>query len=265
MAPHILLLNAYSYKPLLLFVAVFFAGAANAFVVAPPQTSRQQSRRTPSSATTWSRHEMLRDGVGVEGSEVFNRWISLDDFHQVSSTTPTRSFGGTSISSSSNHFWLAATDTASILDALGEGLRTVAIGVTVVIFFFAGLAYLTAAILIPKAAEQLEIEAKELAPDLWQEYQAKLGPGESMATRPDLLQELGNKIKPLIERKMMREQQQQQQGRGGGGGGGVVDASSSQQVMEIDAVTSSSSRPTKSAILDAEVIEGENMDTKKTT
>jgi hypothetical protein len=120
------------------------------------------------------------------------------------------------VDTTSSHFWIAdgidgvinVDNTASMLGSLGEGLRTVAIGITVVIFFLAGFAYFTAAILIPKAAEQLELEAKELAPQLWEEYSAKLAPGETLASRPDLLQELGNKITPLIEQKIRREQEE---------------------------------------------------------
>lgn len=33
---------------------------------------------------------------------------------------------------------------------------------------------------------------------LWEEYEAKLEEGETMATRPDLLQELGNIMQPII-------------------------------------------------------------------
>lgn len=62
-----------------------------------------------------------------------------------------------------------------------------------------------------KAAEQLEKETKELRPDLWDEYQAKLGEGETMATRPDLLQELGNIMQPLLVEKEARMAAGQQQ------------------------------------------------------
>ena len=99
---------------------------------------------------------------------------------------------------------------SSFLEQAGEGLRAVAIGLTAIVFALAGLTYLFASILIPKAAEQLEKEAKELAPDLWEEYQAKLGEGETMATRPDLMQELGNKLQPLLDAKIANMQTKSQ-------------------------------------------------------
>jgi len=57
---------------------------------------------------------------------------------------------------------------------------------------------LTAAFLVPKAAEQLETDTKRLRPGLWEEYELKLELGETMVNRPDLLQELGNVMQPII-------------------------------------------------------------------
>ena len=48
------------------------------------------------------------------------------------------------------------------------------------------------------AAAQLEVDTKRLRPGLWEEFEEKLGEGETMATRPDLLQELGNTMQPII-------------------------------------------------------------------
>ena len=118
---------------------------------------------------------------------------------------------------SSSSSLMFADDADMMIDAISsnpifEGIKTILVILTAGAFLLFGLSYITAAVIIPKAAEQLEREAQELAPELWQEYQAKLGPGETMATRPDLLQELGNKVQPLIEQKMMREAAAQQQG-----------------------------------------------------
>jgi hypothetical protein len=78
------------------------------------------------------------------------------------------------------------------------GLRTFFITITALVFGFAGLTYFIAAVIVPKAADQLERDTKRLRPGLWEEYEAKLGEGETLATRPDLLQELGNIMQPLI-------------------------------------------------------------------
>ena len=93
-----------------------------------------------------------------------------------------------------------------LLGQAGEILRNVAVGVTAVIFLLAGLTFIFASFIIPQAAAQLEKEAKELAPGLWAEYEAKLGEGETMAMRPELMQELGAKMQPYIEEKIRAQQ-----------------------------------------------------------
>lgn len=47
---------------------------------------------------------------------------------------------------------------------------------------------------VPLAAEKLQEQAKEKDPSLWQEYEAKLGPGETLARRPDLFLELSETL-----------------------------------------------------------------------
>lgn len=95
-------------------------------------------------------------------------------------------------------FLLADSDGNSVVDIL----RSIAVGITAILFLLAGLTYVTAALIIPAAAKELEKECLELAPDLWREYQTKLEPGETMAQRPDLMQELGIKLQPLIDQKI---------------------------------------------------------------
>ena len=48
------------------------------------------------------------------------------------------------------------------------------------------------------------MEARELAPQLLDEYLSKLEEGQTLAQRPDLMQELGTKITPLLEQKAAR-------------------------------------------------------------
>ncbi len=79
-----------------------------------------------------------------------------------------------------------------------EGLRSFFIVITAIVFGFAGLTFITAAFIVPKAAEQLEQDTRRIRPGLWEEFEARLEPGQTMATRPDLLQELGNIMQPLI-------------------------------------------------------------------
>lgn len=79
-----------------------------------------------------------------------------------------------------------------------DSLRTFFIVITALVFGFAGLTFITAAFIVPKAAEQLEQDTRRLRPGLWEEFEARLEPGQTMATRPDLLQELGNIMQPII-------------------------------------------------------------------
>ena len=88
----------------------------------------------------------------------------------------------------------AAVDTDSLL----SGVRTFFAVLTALVFGLFGLTYFVAAFIVPKAAEQLEADTRRLRPGLWEEYEAKLEPGQTMATRPDILQELGDVMRPII-------------------------------------------------------------------
>jgi hypothetical protein len=100
-------------------------------------------------------------------------------------------------------------DAAALLDDAGGGLggafdavRNIAAGITVIVFLLAGLTFLYASFIIPAAAQELEKECRELDPQLWDQYVARLGEGETMGQRPDLMQELGVKLQPLLEEKL---------------------------------------------------------------
>lgn len=90
----------------------------------------------------------------------------------------------------------------SALNSALDTMRTIALGATAVIFFLAGLTTLFASIIMPAAAKELEKECLELNPDLWYEYQDKLEEGETIAQRPELMQELGAKLQPLLDAKI---------------------------------------------------------------
>ena len=100
---------------------------------------------------------------------------------------------------------LLASETA--VDSWVGGLTTlayVALGLLVALF---ALAFATTNWLLPAAAQQLEENCRRDCPDLWNEFQAKLGPGEILAQRPDLVQELGNEY----NRRFLRELEARQQ------------------------------------------------------
>mmetsp|Transcript_13716 Transcript_13716/g.20212 ORF Transcript_13716/g.20212 Transcript_13716/m.20212 type:complete len:253 (-) Transcript_13716:187-945(-) len=101
---------------------------------------------------------------------------------------------------SSPSFALLAEDGGGAMDII----KNIALAITATLFLLAGLTQITASIIVPAATKELEKECKELAPELWDEYQLKLEPGQTMEQRPDLVQELGMKIQPLLDTKMER-------------------------------------------------------------
>lgn len=112
--------------------------------------------------------------------------------------------------------WVAMPLRSNLWIADGGALdvvKNIALGITAVLFLLAGITYLYASFIIPAAAQELEKECKELNPELWAEYQAKLGEGETIATRPDLMQEMGAKLQPLLEAKL-REIEKAEEGSG---------------------------------------------------
>ena len=87
---------------------------------------------------------------------------------------------------------------SSLLTAdLTETVTNVLIGIGGVVVVFGLIVFVLAAYVIPTAVSQVEEMAKELDPELWREYEQKLNPGETLAARPELLQELGNKVLEL--------------------------------------------------------------------
>jgi hypothetical protein len=97
---------------------------------------------------------------------------------------------------------ITAPETSSFMDSAGDLVLNFAVVVTVLLFLLAGLTALTGSIIIPAAAKELEKECMELAPEFWDEYQAKLEPGQTIAERPELMQELGAKLQPLLDAKI---------------------------------------------------------------
>ena len=112
--------------------------------------------------------------------------------------------------SSAVSFFLIADDADALLQSADHGgiggmLQSVLIGFGVIAAILIGLSILSATVIIPAAARELEQECKELAPDLWDEYLRKLEPGQTMAQRPDLIQELGIKLQPLLDAKIQKQ------------------------------------------------------------
>ena len=91
-----------------------------------------------------------------------------------------------------------------------DTITSVLTGIIGVVFFLVGLTYVMAAVIIPQAAQQLERQTKELDPELWAKYETQLEPGQTMDQRPDLMQELGEKMQALMEAKFKEQQHQVQ-------------------------------------------------------
>ena len=125
----------------------------------------------------------------MDRAAAITRWLALTAVSRVDAFVVPSSRVHCQASSSSlnalpefNPFLLSdGLSAATYLDEPGGGLlsslRTFFIVVTAAIFGITAIAYLTAAFLVPKAAEQLEADTKRLRPGLWEEYEAKLGDG----------------------------------------------------------------------------------------
>ena len=94
-----------------------------------------------------------------------------------------------------------------------DTVKNISIAVGGIIAVLAAFAILFSTFIIPAAADQIEKQAKELDPAMWQEYEQKLDPGETLAMRPDLMQELGNKVqaKSLAEFEKMEAQMKERE------------------------------------------------------
>lgn len=116
----------------------------------------------------------------------------------------------------------AAADAAAAVDtdSLLSGLRTFFAVLSALVFGAFGLTYFVAAFIVPKAAEQLEADTRRLRPGLWEEYETKLEAGQTMATRPDILQELGEVMRPVILEDFEKSAAQEEANKKAG----VVDA-----------------------------------------
>lgn len=128
--------------------------------------------------------------------------------------SPRRSFGSTTLQFAPSDSFLASItehdpirlfsySSSSLLLAVDYVELSKNVGLTLlgVFAFFVGLTYVTVNVLIPQASRQVEQEIKALDPALWDEYLLKLKPGETMDQRPDLIQELGNKVLELQEKQ----------------------------------------------------------------
>jgi hypothetical protein len=93
---------------------------------------------------------------------------------------------------------------------LVELSKTVGLTILGVFLFFTIFTFITVNVLMPAAAKQVEDITKQVDPALWDEYMRKLGPGESMATRPDLVQELGQKVLKLQNQQFQEQSERAQ-------------------------------------------------------
>jgi hypothetical protein len=91
-----------------------------------------------------------------------------------------------------------STDEAMAMSAALGPLRTFFGAIAALVVLATGLIYATGTFIVPAAAEQLEKDTKRLRPGLWETYEARLKEGETMESRPDLLQELGDVMAPIL-------------------------------------------------------------------
>ena len=142
----------------------------------------------------------------------------------------------------------AAVDTDSLL----SGVRTFFAVLTALAFGLFGLTYFVAAFIVPKAAEQLEADTKRLRPGLWEEYEAKLEPGQTMATRPDILQELGDVMRPIIIEDFERSAAQEEANKKAGVVEAVVEDKKTTSGPSLSSSSSNDEGTSPSSILETD-------------
>lgn len=133
----------------------------------------------------------------VDGG-IASRSFPIDAVDAVTTSSPKLNMLPDALSTATSI--MLSDETGAIAEANSglQGMRTFFAIITALIVAAAGLTYATAAFIVPKAAERLEKDTKRLRPGLWEEYEAKLIEGATMANRPDLLEELGNIMQPII-------------------------------------------------------------------
>lgn len=104
-------------------------------------------------------------------------------------------------------------ENSSMLLLLSDAMdvvKTVAIGAAGLVALLVGLAFLFSNFIIPKAAEELEKQARSQYPDLWREYAGRLAPGETLMSRPDIMQDLGNRVQQRMNEEFDAKQRELQ-------------------------------------------------------
>jgi hypothetical protein len=93
----------------------------------------------------------------------------------------------------------------NFVDEAGEGLKNIAFSIVAVAAAVTLITTAFVSFIIPKAAQELETQVKETYPELWTEYSAKLEEGETLVMRPDIMQELGEKVQKRMEEEFEDE------------------------------------------------------------
>lgn len=123
-------------------------------------------------------------------------------------------------------------------DGIGDTITTIASIIAILVFGFGALLLIMANIVIPQAAQELETKARKEYPDYWAACEAKLEEGETLAMRPDLIQDLGRQVQ---EAELAKFEELQKQG------GSVVteetvkettkNTDTSAEIMDVEVIT----------------------------
>jgi len=167
--------NSFRNLALLCLHVVFFAGSNNVLAFMQPKAFINSNRASSSPAV------VTGDFTRHTNSKPLNMNIFPNDLSTATSI-------------------LLSDDAAAIAEANAglKGVRTFFVVISALVIGVAGLAFVSATYIVPQAAARLEIDTKRLRPGLWEEFEEKLVEGETMAIRPDLLQELGDTMRPII-------------------------------------------------------------------
>lgn len=143
-----------------------------------------------------------------------------------------------------------------VVSSAVEIIQTIAIVLGSIIALLFVLSLLTAKFLLPQAAKQLEEQTRDKYPDLWQEALSRLEPGETLESRPDLIQEYGNKLQDRMTADFVAQQQAVQEKKKDSTAASMADAAGSWASSEDDEKTSQRPPKTKD-IVDVEFTKDE--------
>jgi hypothetical protein len=216
--------------------------------------TRTSTKTNPFSLVIRNQQRILNVGrlSAIPSSDVFN----VDIVHNLMSIDTTSSITTTTLVLS----LLASTGTSLVIADdfnVFDFIKNIGIGIVSLSIISFSLVYIFATFIIPQAANELEKQIKELNPELWYQYERKLQPGETLAQRPDLIQELGTELR-RIQLNEFNKQQQQAEKQQDDSTTTIINNDGQVLTTTASATSTSSTAASTATIVDVEVIKSDD-------